>query len=162
LSPRALAPPPLSSVRRRRRGSCPLATRLRTPRDPRERGYDSPMGRWFTLYTEVLFGLLPESDYALALEQLAEALPLEVAVVDDAGRVIVWNRALALASGVLRDQAVGRPLLDAFPALSADRNRDWAAELSRTLLAKTSLDLPHVPLSGRVVRALLAPLHDAH
>lgn len=115
------------------------------------------MGRWFSFYSEVLVRLLPEGDYALALEQLAEALPLEVAVVDRAGRVIVWNRALARAT-VPREDAVGRPLLDVFPGLRDDRNHDWAAAVDRVLRGGRTDESPQVPLRGRVVRAVLTPL----
>ncbi|MCC7140451.1 MAG: PAS domain-containing protein [Planctomycetes bacterium] len=115
------------------------------------------MGRWFSLYTEVLVRLLPEGDYALALEQLAEALPLEVAVVDRAGHVIVWNRALARAT-VPREQALGRPILEVFPGLAADRNHDWAASLDRALRDGRPDESPQVPLGDRVVRAVLTPL----
>ncbi|MFO0934062.1 MAG: ATP-binding protein [Planctomycetota bacterium] len=117
------------------------------------------MSRWFTLYTEVLVRVLPEGDYALALEQLSEALPDAVAVVDRTGRVIVWNRALARTT-VPRDQALGRPLLEVFPALRADRNRDWGAALDRVLREGVPLEFPQVPLADRVVRAVLTPLHE--
>ncbi len=117
------------------------------------------MSRWFTLYTEVLVRVLPEGDYALALEQLSEALPDAVAVVDRTGRVIVWNRALARAT-VPREQALGRPLLDVFAALRGDRNRDWGAALDRVLREGVALEFPQVPLAERVVRAVLTPLHE--
>jgi signal transduction histidine kinase len=114
----------------------------------------------FTFYTEVLVRVLPEGDYALALEGLAEALPHGVAVVDRHARVIVWNRAMARSTSIARDRAVGRPLLDAFGALASDPNRDWAAALSRVLTEGAALDLPQGPLLDRVVRAVLTPLRD--
>jgi len=101
--------------------------------------------------------MLPEADYAVALERLAEALPVEVAAVDGAGRVIVWNRAMAEAHGP-REDAVGRPLLEALPALAADTNVDWRQALARVLAEGARVDLPRLPLAGRLVRASLVPL----
>jgi signal transduction histidine kinase len=111
----------------------------------------------FLFYSEVLLRVLPEGDYALALEGLAEALPLEVAAVDRKGRVVVWNRALATAVRP-REQALGRPLLAVFPALGQDRNLDWAAALEDVLAGGPALDLARHPLGDRVVRATLAPI----
>jgi signal transduction histidine kinase len=111
----------------------------------------------FLYYGEVLLRLLPEKDYALRLEALAEALPLEVAATDAGGRVIVWNAALAAVAGP-RDRAVGRPLLDALPGLAADPNLDWAAALDDVLAGGPGIDVARHPLGARVVRATLAPM----
>lgn len=119
------------------------------------------MSRFFSLYTEVLVRVLPEGDYAVALEQLADALPEAVAVVGRDGRVIVWNRAMARLADA-RERALGRPLLDVFPALRADRNHDWAAALDRVLSNGTTFEIPQLPLVGRVMRAVLTPLHAAN
>lgn len=118
------------------------------------------MSRWFHYYTEVLVRVVPESDYALALEQLAEALPLEVAAVDRTGRIIVWNR--ALSAGVTpRDRVLGRPLLEALPGLLGDRNLDWRRALEGVLAGGPTLELPRHPLGDRVVRVTLSPLQGA-
>jgi PAS domain S-box-containing protein len=111
----------------------------------------------FLFYGEVLLRLLPEHDYALHLEALAEALPLEVAATDARGRVVVWNAALAAVSGP-RDQAVGRPLLDAMPALARDANLDWAEVLAEALAGGPVRTFPRQPLARRVVRATVAPM----
>lgn len=115
------------------------------------------MSRWFHLYTEVLVRVVPESDYALALEQLAEAMPLEVAAVDRTGRVIVWNRAIA-AEVTPRETVLGRPLLEALPGLLGDRNLDWRRALEGVLAGGPALELPRHPLGDRVVRVTLSPL----
>jgi PAS domain S-box-containing protein len=111
----------------------------------------------FLYYGELLFRLLPEEDYALHLEALAEELPLEVVATDRQGRVIVWNAALAAWAGP-RENALGRPVLDAFPALRADANLDWAAALDAALCGAPRLRLPRQPLGGRVVRATIGPM----
>ncbi len=118
------------------------------------------MSRWFHLYTEVLVRVVPESDYASALEQLAEAMPLEVAAVDRTGRVIVWNRALA-AEVAPREEVLGRPLLEALPGLVSDRNLDWRRALEGVLGGGAPLELPRHPLGDRVVRVTLSPLRGA-
>lgn len=118
------------------------------------------MSRWFHYYTEVLVRVVPESDYALAIEQLAEALPLEVAAVDRTGRVIVWNRTLASVA-MPREEALGRPLLEALPGLLSDRNLDWRRALEGVLSGGPPLELPRHPLGDRVVRVTLAPLQGA-
>ena len=111
----------------------------------------------FLHYTKVLVRILPEEDYALYLEALAEALPIEVAATDAAGRVIVWNRALAAVAGP-HDEAVGRPLLDALPWLREDPNLDWAAVLEDALRGGAPRTFPRHPLGPRVVRATLGPM----
>ena len=115
------------------------------------------MSRWFAFYTEVLLQGVPEGDYASALEQLADSLPLEIAAVDRTGRVLIWNRALA-STTVPREQAVGHPLLDVFPGLRDDANLDWEWALARVLSDGIGLDVPRRPLHDRVVRLLLFPL----
>jgi signal transduction histidine kinase len=111
----------------------------------------------FLYYTNVLLRLLPEEDYALYLEALAEALPLELAATDALGRVIVWNRALAAVAGP-REQAVGRPLLEAMPWLARDPNLDWGAVLAGVLAGGAARTLARHPLGPRVVRATLGPM----
>ncbi|MFM8979202.1 MAG: two-component system sensor histidine kinase NtrB [Planctomycetia bacterium] len=111
----------------------------------------------FRFYSEVLLRVLPEEDYALRLEALAEALPLAVAATDASGRVLVWNPALSAWMGP-RELAVGRPLLEALPALARDPNLDWRVALRGALLEGARLDLVRHPLGERVVRATLAPM----
>ncbi|HVG95005.1 MAG TPA: ATP-binding protein [Planctomycetota bacterium] len=118
------------------------------------------MSRWFSYYSEVLLRVVPEDEYALALEQVAEALPIRLAVVDRHGRVIVWNRAMA-ADGVTRESALGHPLLHVLPGLASDVNQDWGAAFSAALEQGRELDLPRHPLGDRVVRATLTPLRGA-
>lgn len=114
----------------------------------------------FIYYGEVLLRLLPEQDYALRLEALAEALPLAVAATDAEGRIIVWNRALAEIAGP-RSEAVGRPLLDAMPWLLDDPNIDWAGLLGQVLDGGDGRTFPRHPLGGRVVRATLEPMRGS-
>ncbi len=111
----------------------------------------------FLYYTKVLVRLLPEEDYALYLEALAEALPIEVAATDATGRVIVWNHALAEVAGP-RDDAVGRPLLEALPWLAQDPNLDWARVVDDVLHGGEARTFARHPLGPRVVRATLAPM----
>ncbi len=120
------------------------------------------MSRWFTLYTEVLVRVVPESDYALALEQLAEAMPLEVAAVDRTGRVIVWNRAIA-AEVTPRETVLGRPLLDVFPgSCGPTATATGGRALDRVLREGPALEFRDMPLAERVVRAVtLTPLQGA-
>jgi signal transduction histidine kinase len=117
-------------------------------------------GRRFVLYSEVLVGLWQEREYAHALEALAEALPIEVAAVNRDGRVAVWNAEIA-KRGTPRALALGRPLLEALPALASDPHHDWAASLAEALGRGRALDLPRHPLGDRVVRARLSPLVDS-
>jgi len=114
----------------------------------------------FLHYTKVLVRLLPEEDYALYLEALAEALPLEVAATDRSGRVIVWNGALAAVAGP-RDEAVGRPLLEALPWLAQDLNLDWNRVIHDVLHGGPARTLARHPMGPRVVRATLAPMRGA-
>ncbi len=111
----------------------------------------------FLFYGKVLLRVLPESDYALALEQLAEALPLEVVAVDRRGLVVVWNRALG-ASVRPREEALGLPLLDAYPDLAADRGHDWAETVRAALEEGRRTEVPRHPFGDRVVRATVAPI----
>ena len=111
----------------------------------------------FLYYGEILLRLLPEQDYAIRLEALAEALPLEVAATDAAGRVIVWNAALAAVAGP-RDEALARPLLQALPWLAADPNVDWQGALDDVLGGGADRILPRHPLGDRVVRATLGKM----
>jgi two-component system sensor histidine kinase AtoS len=114
-------------------------------------------GRRFLYYSEVLLQVLPERDYARALEALAEALPLEVAAVNREGLVAVWNARLA-ARGTSREEALGRPLLSVLPELGTDPNFDWPGALEAALRAGRRTELARHPLCDRVVRATLAPL----
>lgn len=115
------------------------------------------MTQRFLYYGEILLHLLPERDYAIHLEALAEALPVEVAATDQAGRVIVWNRSLASAAGAC-SEALGQPLLSALPWLREDPNRDWASVLEDVLAGGEGRTFARVPLGGRVVRATIAPM----
>ncbi len=90
------------------------------------------MSSRFLFYSELLVRVLPEEDYALHLEALAEELPLSVVATDVEGRVLVWNRALAAWAGP-RERALGRPLLAALPLLAADTNLDWAGLVAAAL-----------------------------
>ncbi len=115
------------------------------------------MPRRFLYYSNVLVRLLPEEDYPIYLEALAEALPIEVAATDATGRVIVWNEALAQAAG-RRDDAVGRPLLEAMPWLTEDPNLDWAAVVDEVLAGGPARTFARHPLGPRVVRATIGPM----
>lgn len=115
------------------------------------------MTRRFLYYTELLVRLLPEREYAIHLEALAEALPIEVAATDGTGRVIVWNHSMECVAGP-RSEALGKALLDALPWLSADPNRDWADVLRDVLGGGAGRTFARVPLGGRVVRATIAPM----
>jgi signal transduction histidine kinase len=115
------------------------------------------VGTWFRYYSEVLVRILPEGEYAVALEQLAEALPLQIAAVDRSGRVVVWNHLLDREVRPRRE-ALGRPLLDVFPGLAEDRNLAWDDALAEALAGEKRVDLLRHPLGERVVRAVLAPL----
>jgi len=114
----------------------------------------------FLYFTEVLLRLMPEQDYAVRLEALAEALPLEVAATDAQGRVVVWNAALAAIAGP-RSQALGRPLLEAVPWLDTDPNVDWPAVLGDVLRGGPARTFPRHPLGRRVVRATVGPMLGA-
>ncbi len=111
----------------------------------------------FLYFSEVLLRLMPEQDYAVRLEALAEALPLEVAATDAQGRVVVWNAALAVVAGP-RSQALGRPLLEAVPWLLDDPNVDWGDTVGDVLLGGPARTFPRHPLGRRVVRATVAPM----
>ena len=114
----------------------------------------------FLHFSEVLLRLMPEQDYAVRLEALAEALPLEIAATDAEGRVVVWNAALARVAGP-RSQAVGRPLLEAMPWLLEDPNVDWRGNLYDVLDGGKARMYPRHPLGRRVVRATIAPMLGA-
>jgi len=113
----------------------------------------------FLYYTEVLIRLMPERDYAVRLEALAEALPLEVVATDAEGRVVVWNEALARVAGpgATRWAAPGRRA--AVPARGPERG--LAALLSDVLAGRPGRTLPRHPLGSRVVRATVAPMRGA-
>ena len=115
------------------------------------------MPRGFLYYGELLVRLLGEEDYGRTLDALAEALPIEVVATDRQGRVIIWNAALAAVAGP-RELALGRPLLEALPLLSADPNHDWAQRLRDTLESGIARTVPRLPLGPRVVRLTLAPM----
>ena len=115
------------------------------------------MPRRFLFYSNVLVQLLPEEDYARYLEALAEDLPIEVVATDPQGRVIVWNRALAAVAGP-REEAVGRPLLQALPWLAADLNLSWGELLHEMLAGGVGRVFGRHPLGDRVVRATIGPM----
>jgi len=83
-----------------------------------------------------------------------------VAATDAAGRVIVWNAALAAVAGP-RSAALGRPLLEALPALARDRNLDWRRRVREALSGAVGWTLPRHPLGHRIVRATLGPMLGA-
>lgn len=114
----------------------------------------------FLYFSEVLLRLMPEQDYAVRLEALAEALPLEVAATDANGRVVVWNAALASVAGP-RSQALGQPLLEAVPWLLEDPNVDWRVTVDDVLAGGPIRTFPRHPLGRRVVRATVAPMIGA-
>lgn len=111
----------------------------------------------FLYFSEVLVRLMHERDYAVRLEALAEALPLEVAATDAMGRVVVWNGALAAVAGP-RSQALGRSLFEAMPWLVGDPNADWPSLLDSVLHGGRSRTLRRHPLGRRLVRATIAPM----
>lgn len=115
------------------------------------------MTRPFLHYSKVLVRFLAEEDYGVYLEALAEALPIEVAATDTSGHVIVWNDALARVAGP-REEAVGRPLLEAMPWLAEDRNLDWYGVLAEVLAGGAARVFPRHPLGPRVVRATIGPM----
>ncbi|MFV1958377.1 MAG: PAS domain-containing sensor histidine kinase [Planctomycetota bacterium] len=118
------------------------------------------MDRRYLYYGEILLGLLPEQDYVVRLEALAEALPLAVAATDSKGRVVVWNAALAAMAGP-RGRALGRPILEALPMLAEDADVDWAEILAAVLGGGEALHLPRHPLGERVVQVTLQGLRGA-
>ena len=63
---------------------------------------------------------------ALATTELLDAVPMAVVLVDDGGRVTVWNTAAETLYGHARAEAVGAPVLD---VLFDGDDRDAAAEL---------------------------------
>jgi len=128
-------------------------------RGPRYR-YHSGVPHRFLYYTNVLVRILREEEYGFYLEALAEALPNEIAATDASGRVIVWNRALAAVAGS-REQAVGRPLLDALPWLAEDPNLPWATVIDDVLAGGKGHTFARQPLGKRVVRATIGPMIGA-
>lgn len=115
------------------------------------------MGADFLFYSRAFVRWLPEQDYAVHLEALAEALPLEVAATDVHGRVIVWNSRMEQVAGP-RDRVLGLRLIEALPDLASDPNLDWASLLGEVLAGADGLTLARHPLGTRVVRATLGPL----
>jgi len=113
--------------------------------------------RRFHVYWAWLGRVVSEGDYALALEQLSDALPVAIAAVDRSGHVIVWNRSMALR-GPAKEEALGRALLDVLPSMRDDRNLDWEADLRRVLEERATVERPRHPMGDRVVRVTLAPL----
>lgn len=115
------------------------------------------MTRRFHVYWAWLGRVVSEGDYALALEQLSDALPVAIAAVDRAGHVIVWNRSME-ARGPSKEEALGRALLDVLPSLRDDKNLDWEADLRRVLGERATVERSRHPMGDRVVRVTLAPL----
>lgn len=115
----------------------------------------------FLYYGKILLRLLPEHDYAVRLEALAEALPLEVAATDAQGRVIVWNSAMARRSGVPTETALGQPLFDHLPLLRDDPNHDWPRLLVEALAGGAPRTFPRVPSGARLVRATIGPMRGS-
>jgi hypothetical protein len=71
-------------------------------------------------------GTGPLSARALAEAQslLADELPDGLVVADDAGRVVVFNRAAARLTGIAAEEATGKYVYDVLPFRNEDR-RDW-------------------------------------
>jgi two-component system sensor histidine kinase HydH len=111
----------------------------------------------FLFYSEVLLRGVREEDYALRLEALAEELPLAVAATDASGRVVVWNRTMAILAG-RREDALGRPLLQALPLLAQDPNLDWSTLIEAALRGGPRRELARHPLGERLVRVTLGPM----
>jgi two-component system, NtrC family, sensor histidine kinase HydH len=53
---------------------------------------------------------------------------------------------------------VGRPLLEAMPALARDPNLDWTAQLENALAGTPPVSFVRHPLGDRVVRATIGPM----
>ena len=135
----------------------PRAARGDAVRFGRRDEYDRPVTRQFHVYWAWLGRVVSEGDYALALEQLSDALPVAIVAVDRSGHVIVWNRSMA-ARGPSKEEALGRALLDVLPSLRDDKNLDWEADLRRVLEERATVERPRHPMGDRVVRVTLAPL----
>jgi len=80
-----------------------------TPRTPREAGSPAP---------------LTARSLTDARSLIADELPDGLVVADDAGRVVVFNRAAVRLTGVAAEEAIGKYVSDALP-FRDDDGRDW-------------------------------------
>ena len=69
-------------------------------------------------------GPLTARELAEAQSLLADELPDGLVVADDAGRVVVFNRAAARLTGIAAEEATGKYVYDVLPFRDEDR-RDW-------------------------------------
>jgi len=69
-------------------------------------------------------GPLTASELAAAQSLLADELPDGLVVADDAGRVVVFNRAAARLTGIAAEEATGKYIYDVLPFRDID-SRDW-------------------------------------
>jgi len=69
-------------------------------------------------------GTVPEGPVPLGSLVLADELPDGVVVADEAGRIIVFNRAAARLSGLDPAEMIGKFVFDVLPLRDADSN-DW-------------------------------------
>ncbi len=69
-------------------------------------------------------GPLTASELAAAQALLADELPDGLVVADDAGRVVVFNRAAARLTGIAAEEATGKYIYDVLPFRDID-SRDW-------------------------------------
>ena len=69
-------------------------------------------------------GPLTPRELAEAQSLLADELPDGLVVADDAGRVVVFNRAAARLTGIAAEEATGKYVYDVLPFRDEDR-RDW-------------------------------------
>lgn len=84
----------------------------------------------FGLFAEMLHASRSLADTKAFLENLFESLPVGVAVVDLQGRVLQWNRALEVGSGIRRTDALGKEMLgELFPGAIAQEGRPLLEDL---------------------------------
>jgi PAS domain S-box-containing protein len=67
---------------------------------------------------------LTASSLADAQELMADELPDGLVVADDAGRVVVYNRAAVRLTGIAAEEAIGKYVYDVLP-FRDDDDRDW-------------------------------------
>ncbi len=101
-------------------------------------------------------------------ENILESLDEGLAVVDSDDRVMRWNRALEVLCGLNREEVVGRPLADVFPAsmvealMAARRDSPDGAELYRIPVGMARgrherdllVNVAVVPLQGELTQTM--------
>jgi diguanylate cyclase (GGDEF)-like protein/PAS domain S-box-containing protein len=91
--------------------------------------------------------------------EVRDALEQGMSVVDDDGRVTVWNDVLEQILGCTRERAIGRTLTAAVPALSRTELPHAAAEV---LKARTARSISHLsvstPAGSRVLQVKMLPV----